>query len=75
VKARKLSFRERQEWEGMEAAILTAEERVAACEAEVSRAANASHAALTEACHALEEAQRVVEQLYARWQELEALTQ
>lgn len=73
AKPRKLSFRERQEWEGMEAAILVAEERVAACEAEVSRVAGAGHAALAEACRSLEEAQREVERLYARWQELEAL--
>jgi ATP-binding cassette subfamily F protein uup len=31
----------------------------------------AGHVALAEACRALEEAQRNVERLYARWQELE----
>ena len=69
---KKLSFREQQEWDGMEAAILAAEETVSARQAEVERAATAGHAALAEACRALEEAQQAVERLYARWQELEA---
>jgi ATP-binding cassette subfamily F protein uup len=71
AKPRKLSFKEQQEWDGMEAAILAAEEAVAARHADVERAA-ADHVALADACRALEEAQRVVERLYARWQELEA---
>ncbi|HKI31348.1 MAG TPA: ABC-F family ATP-binding cassette domain-containing protein [Gemmataceae bacterium] len=71
-KARKLSYREQQEMEGMEAAILAAEETVAARQAEVDRAAAVGHVALAEACRALEEAQREVERLYVRWQELEA---
>ena len=56
----------------MEAAILAAEEAVAERTAAVERAATAGHVALAEACRALEEAQRAVEGLYARWQELEA---
>lgn len=71
-KSRKLSFREQQEWDGMEAAITAGEAAVADCHAAVERAAPAGHAALTEACRALEDAQRTVEKLYARWQELEA---
>jgi ATP-binding cassette subfamily F protein uup len=70
-KPKKLSFREQQEWDGMEAAITAAEELVAAREAEVS-AASSSHTALAEACRALEEAQAAVEKLYARWGELES---
>lgn len=70
-KPKKLSFKEQQEWDGIEAAILAAEERVAVREAEVNQA-GASHVALTAACKALEEAQAVVEKLYTRWQELEA---
>ena len=70
-KPKKLSFREQQEWDGMEAAILAAEELVATREAEVA-SASANHTALAEACHALEEAQAAVEKLYARWSELEA---
>jgi ATP-binding cassette subfamily F protein uup len=69
---RKFTFREKQEWEQMEATILAAEEVVNECQAEVERAAAAGHAALADACRALEEAQRTVERLYSRWQELEA---
>lgn len=72
AKPRKLSYREQQELEGMEAAILAAEETLTARQAEVETAASAGHATLADACRALEEAQRAVEQLYARWQELEA---
>ena len=71
-KPRKLSFHEQREWDGMEAAIVAAEEAVAAREAEVGRTAAADHAAMAAACHALTEAQAAVERLYARWQELEA---
>jgi ATP-binding cassette subfamily F protein uup len=71
-KPRRLSFRDQQEWEGMEAAILAAEERVAARQAEVELASVGGHLVLIDACRALEAAQRSVEELYARWQELEA---
>jgi len=71
-KAKKLSFKEKQEFEGMEAAITTAEATVTAREADVQAASNGGHAALADACHALEDAQKTVEKLYARWQELEA---
>jgi ATP-binding cassette subfamily F protein uup len=73
AKPRKLSWREQQELDGMESAILGAEEAAAQREAEVERAATAGHDVLADACRALEEAQREVERLYARWQELEAL--
>jgi ATP-binding cassette subfamily F protein uup len=69
---RKLSHREQKELDGMEAAIRAAERAAAECEADVQRSAGSGHAALTQACRALEEAQRTVEQLYARWQELES---
>jgi ABC transport system ATP-binding/permease protein len=69
---RKLSYREQQELDGMESAILAAESRVGDCQTAVERAASAGHVALAEACRALEAAQRDVERLYARWQELEA---
>ncbi len=71
-KPKKLSYREQQEWEQMEAAIHAAEDVVTQCHAEVERASTAGHVALTDACRALEESQRAVERLYARWQELEA---
>src|SRR5206468_3575180 len=63
-KPRKLSYREQQELDGMEAAILAAEETAAACHAQVESAATAGHAALADACRALEEAQGAVERLY-----------
>jgi ATP-binding cassette subfamily F protein uup len=72
LKPRKLSYREQQEWEGMEAAITAAEAAVTDHQTKVERAATAGHAALTDACRALEAAQRIVERLYGRWQELEA---
>jgi ATP-binding cassette subfamily F protein uup len=72
AKPRKLSWREQQELEQMESAILAAEEAAGARAVEVERAATAGHVALAEACRALEEAQQAVERLYARWQELEA---
>ena len=71
AKPKKLSYKEQQEWDGIEAAILAAEGTVAAREQEVANAGS-SHVALTAACKALEEAQAVVEKLYTRWQELEA---
>jgi ATP-binding cassette subfamily F protein uup len=70
--SKKLSFRERQEWDGMEAAITVAEEAVSERQAAVERAATTGHAALAEACRELEAAQQAVERLYTRWQELEA---
>lgn len=71
-KAKKLSYREKQELEGMEDAIAEAEESVEQCQAKVEASAT-DHVALTEACQALEDAQAKVEQLYARWEELEAI--
>jgi ATP-binding cassette subfamily F protein uup len=72
TKTRKLSYKEQQEWEKMEGAILAAEELVTACHSAVEVAATAGHVALADACHALEDAQKAVETLYGRWQELEA---
>jgi ATP-binding cassette subfamily F protein uup len=71
-KPRKLSYREQQEWEQIEAAILAAEEAVTDRQAVIERVAGAGHVALADACRALEDAQRTVERLYTRWQELEA---
>ena len=72
-KPKKLSFHEQKEFDGIEAAITTAEEAVTARELDVASASTTgNHVALTAACKALEEAQSAVEKLYARWQELEA---
>lgn len=72
AKPRKLSYREQQELEQMESTILAAEQALAEREAAVQRAATAGHVVLTAACRALEDAQRAVELLYARWEELES---
>ncbi len=72
AKSRKLNFREQQELEKMEATILTAEGEVAQREAAVESASVGGHLAMTDACKALEKAQKNVEKLYARWAELEA---
>lgn len=71
-KPRKLSYHEQQELAKMESAILSAEEAVAACHVEVEKASSAGHVVLAHACQALEDAQREVERLYKRWEELEA---
>jgi ATP-binding cassette subfamily F protein uup len=71
AKPRKLSFREQQEWERIEADIMAAEEAVSQCEQTVQAAAGAGHNVLADACRALEEAQRNVDRLYSRWQELD----
>jgi ATP-binding cassette subfamily F protein uup len=70
--AKKLSYKEQQEWDGMEAAIHDAEAAVATRLAAVEAASTAGHEALTAACRELETAQHHVEKLYARWQELES---
>ncbi len=72
AKLKKLSFKDQQELDGMEAVILAAEETVTKRQATVEKAATASHLILSDACKSLEEAQHAVERLYARWQELEA---
>jgi ATP-binding cassette subfamily F protein uup len=56
----------------METAIHAAEAAARECQAAVERGAGAGHTALADACRALEEAQRTVDGLYARWQELDA---
>ena len=55
-KAKKLSYREQKEWDGMEAAVHAAEEVVVAKQAAVEAAGTAGHVALTEACRELEDA-------------------
>ena len=69
---KKLSYREQQEWESMEAAILEAEETLAARHHDVD-AVGTDHVRLKAACEALQAAQDAVDRLYRRWQELEAL--
>jgi ATP-binding cassette subfamily F protein uup len=72
---RKLSFKEQRELEGIEAAILEAEERKGALESTLSDPATyATEGASVPRLRAeLDAATAEVERLYARWQELEAL--
>lgn len=70
-KRKGLSYKEQKEWDQIEAKILEAEARVAACHAAASDPSIASSAAdLQERYAALHAAQADVERLYARWAEL-----
>ncbi len=72
--AKRLSYREQREWEGMEAAILAAESELERRRAAAEDPAVASDAGeLTARYAALADAQAEVDRLYARWSELEAL--
>ncbi|HKV08913.1 MAG TPA: ABC-F family ATP-binding cassette domain-containing protein, partial [Thermoanaerobaculia bacterium] len=63
--AKRLSYKETQEWEGMEARILDAENRLAAAQGSVEDPAVATDpAALQERCNELEVARQEVERLY-----------
>ena len=76
VKSPRLSYRERKEWDGMETAILEAEEHLESCRQAAADPGIASdHKALHERHVALAAAQGAVEELYARWAELEAKLQ
>jgi ATP-binding cassette subfamily F protein uup len=71
--AKRLSYKEQQEWDRMEAKLLDAENRLAAAQAAVEDPAVATDpAALQERCNELEKARQEVERLYGRWAELEA---
>ncbi len=72
-KKKKLSFKEQQEFDSMEAKVFSAEQKVTGCQTEVQNAASAGHQVLANACRVLEDAQKEVEQLYNRWQELERI--
>ncbi len=71
AKSKRLSSRELEELEGMEAKLLGAEELLAKLQEEVEKSSNANHLILGEACRLVDEQQTLVEKLYARWQELE----
>jgi ATP-binding cassette subfamily F protein uup len=71
--SRRLSYREQQEWDRMEAVIEQAEGAVvAAAAAAADPAISADHVELSARLRALTDAQAEVERLYARWAELEA---
>jgi ATP-binding cassette subfamily F protein uup len=70
--AKKLSYLEQREWDGMEGNVLAAEARLELASAAVEDPAVASDPdALQERCDALAAAEKEVERLYARWAELE----
>ncbi|MDX1996676.1 MAG: ABC-F family ATP-binding cassette domain-containing protein [Thermoanaerobaculia bacterium] len=71
--AKRLSYLEQREWEGMEAAVLAAEEALGTAEARLADPAIATDAGeLQRRSGELAAAQAEVERLYARWAELEA---
>ncbi len=70
--AKRLTYRERREWERIEGEILAAEEAFARHQAAVEDPVIATDAvALAERCAALDSVRADVERLYARWAELE----
>jgi ATP-binding cassette subfamily F protein uup len=72
-KPKRLTWSEQREWARMEAAILDAEERLEACTAAAhDPAVSSDHQALGERLAALTAAQTEVDELYARWAELES---
>jgi ATP-binding cassette subfamily F protein uup len=71
--AKRLSWSEQREWEGMEAAILAAEAHRDACTAAVHDPTVAIDAvALAARYEALQHAHDAVDRLYARWAELDS---
>ena len=72
AKPKKLGYREKREWEQMEARILEAERRLESVQHAAADPAVASdHKALAERLRTLGAAQAAVDELYARWAELE----
>jgi ABC transport system ATP-binding/permease protein len=67
---RKLSYLEQREWDGMESRILEAEQELESCQHQLQQAASDAKG-LAEAYEKLQAAQHRVEELYARWAELE----
>jgi ATP-binding cassette subfamily F protein uup len=71
---KRLSYLEAREWEQMEARILEAEQSLETLRAEL-QAASANPLELQPAYERMQSAEQSVEQLYARWAELEAKQQ
>jgi ATP-binding cassette subfamily F protein uup len=73
ARPKRLGYREQREWDGMEQAILGAEQALAERRREVEDPAIASDpGALQQRYAGLEDARAEVDRLYARWAELEA---
>jgi ATP-binding cassette subfamily F protein uup len=68
---KKLSYLQQREWDAMEAKILEAEHQLASCQRELDASASDPNR-VTEAYDKMQAAQRRVEDLYARWAELES---
>jgi ATP-binding cassette subfamily F protein uup len=72
-KAKRLTYLEQREWDGMEERVIAAEARVAEGRSRAEDPSIATDAAaLQERMHTLDEAEREVDRLYERWAELEA---
>jgi len=69
---KKLSYIQQREWDGMEAKILEAERELAASQQELDAFAS-DHNRAAELYEKVQTAQQRVDELYARWAELEAL--
>ena len=73
ARAKRLTWAEQREWEGMEAAIVAAEATLARCHEAAHDPAIATRAdELAASCRALQDAHETVDRLYARWAELES---
>jgi ATP-binding cassette subfamily F protein uup len=74
-KTRKLTWKEERELEGMEATILTAEENLAVLESQLNDPDFHLHSAhkVSETATAMETQRLAIEQLYARWEQLNAI--
>jgi ATP-binding cassette subfamily F protein uup len=71
ARKRKLSYLEQREWDAMETRILEAEQDLAAKQLALQEAASRGEG-LPEAYQKLQDSQRLVEDLYERWAELES---
>jgi ATP-binding cassette subfamily F protein uup len=69
---KKLSYLQQREWDGMEAKILEAEHQLTAAQRELDAAAS-DHERVGGAYDNVQAAQKRVDELYARWAELEAM--
>lgn len=73
-KSKKLSYKDQREFDAMEEKIQVAETEVEQCQKHLERPETlGNQELLDEACRNLQVKQEIVEQLYARWEELEAL--
>ena len=74
TKRKKLSYKDQRDWDTLEARIVEAENKLAALEAECATPTVASNGPrLVELNNAISDARGAIDQLYARWAELEAL--